>query len=552
VAVTFSKFLARAIPSFRPTPAQRVLVAVSFDGIDPVALPEGDRSIAEKLFGPVDTIPPAARRIVLWVKGARIGGSLLCAYRLVHLAETVSLRNVAPGEQAAGIIVGPDTRLARQPLRYALGGANSAGFSIESETQDSFVMVRSDGRRVSIECLPATRGGSAVRGRTLVGAIVTEASFFRDENYQVNDVEVVRGIRPRLAHGGAQLLGESTPFAELGWVHDIHAKNFGQPSGALVAEAPTTLLRPDEETAAFVAEARADDPINAAREHDCKFLSAGSGFFFDGQLLDDCIDEDLAHPTPFDPRAAVVSSADFGFVSDSSALAIVQVAEDAAWLALAEELQPMPGAPLRPSEVSRQFAASMARYNARELVTDGHYIESIREHVEPYEIEIVRSPDGQSGKLEAFLAARQLIADKKIRIPSLPRLVAQLKSVISRPVSGGGLSISIPRRKGLAHGDLASAFVLSCWAARSHMTSPGWASAMGKIIARSPRRRDEDDGDRRSLLGPNVRRVIGRFDFYVCPECKRGFHEPWCPQHGELRRPLDDIEDLAAEAPEDT
>ena len=481
---SFSRFMSRALPSFRPTAAQAVLVKVCFDGVDPVALSESERAIADKLFGGVDVIPPAARRVVLWVKGARIGGTMLAAWRLVHLAETVPLPNVAPGEQAAGVIVGPDLRLAKQGLRYAKGAADAAGFRIESETKESFVLVRSDGKRVSIEALPATHGGSAIRGRTLVGAMLTELAFFRDADYVVNADDVVRGIRPRLAPDGGQLLGESTPFAEAGWLYEQHEKNFGHPVSSLVAECPTLLMRDDEETAAFVAEQRADDEANALREFDCQFMSAGAGFFFDGHLLDERVDEALVHPAAFDPSAGRSTGVDFGFVRDSSALAIVQWRGVEAWLAFAREIQPRPGAPLRPSEVAKVFAGDMGGYASRQMITDGHYIESVREHVTPCGIDLVRAPEGQAGKLEAFLAARKLIADKQIRIPRLPRLLAQLKSVISRPAPGGGLSISIPRRKGLAHGDLASAFVLACWGVKA--TKQAQAAA---VVAQAHRER---------------------------------------------------------------
>ena len=49
---------------------------------------------------------------------------------------------------------------------------------VAAETADSVTIERPDGRRVVIECLPATRGGSAVRGRSLVGAVLDESAFF--------------------------------------------------------------------------------------------------------------------------------------------------------------------------------------------------------------------------------------------------------------------------------------------------------------------------------------------------------------------------------------
>ncbi len=482
--VSYAKFVAQVAPTLMLTLAQVVLALVSFDAVDPSVLDAAQRALAEKLFGAVEGVPTVARTVVAWVKGARIGGTLLCSLRLLHLALTVGLPMLAVGEVACALIVGPDLRLARQALRYALGAAKAhPKIRIESEREDSFVIVRPDGKRVSIECLPATRGGSAVRGRTLVAALLTEASFFRDDNYVVNDVELFRAILPRIVRGG-QVLVESTPFAELGLLYELHQKNFGDPKTALVAEAPTLLMRDDEITASIVAGERDRDPVNAAREHDCKFMSAGAGVFFDPKLVDDSVDENLPHPGQHDPLAGRATGADFGFVHDSSALTILEARGSMSTLVVADEVRPTPGYPLRPSEVAKQFAQTMQRYGSRSMCTDGHYIESIREHVEPFGIRLIRSPDGQVGKLEAFLAARQLFADRRVRIPPLPRLVAQIKSVISRPTPGGGLSISIPRRRGMAHGDLCSAFVLSCWLVKSSEVAERSAQAWTAKVER--------------------------------------------------------------------
>jgi hypothetical protein len=99
-------------------------------------------------------------------------------------------------------------------MRYSLGAARKlGGVTIESETTDAFVVVREGGRRVAIECLPATRGGSAVRGRTLLSAVLSEASMFRDDSgYVVNDRAIYEAAAPRVVDGGLVVI-ESTPWA---------------------------------------------------------------------------------------------------------------------------------------------------------------------------------------------------------------------------------------------------------------------------------------------------------------------------------------------------
>jgi hypothetical protein len=62
---------------------------------------------------------------------------------------------------------------------------------------------------------------------------------------------------------------------------------------------------------------------------------------------------------------------------------------------------------------------------------------------------------------------RAVMRSGKLRIPPMPRLVAQLKAVVSSPLPGGGTRISSPRRAGQGHGDIVSALVLGVWRARA-------------------------------------------------------------------------------------
>ena len=461
--IPFVEFCERAL-RVEFSRAQRVAFRVLFDGVEPRQLSGDARDLAREIFGAVETVPPVARRVAVLAKGARIGGTRFSTTRLVHLAMTVPLPSLGPGERAYGIVVGPDMRLARQGLSFALGAAKQAfPDRVGAVTADGFELTRDDGIAVSISCLPATAGGSAVRGRTLVGAVMTEAAFFHDANSVVNDEEIYRALLPRVVRGG-QLIIESTPWAQLGLLFALFDRNHGKPYDALVACCPTQLMREDPETHAFVEALRARDPDGCAREHDVVFLGLGSSLFFDPTAIDAMVDGDLAHPGPFDPRAGKATAGDFAFTADHSALTILQQRAGRVWLALVDEMAPSPGSPLAPGVVSRRFAGHMRAFESRELIVDGHYVESVREHVTPYGIRLIAAPGGNQGKFDVHTAAREVIHDGTIKIPKLPRLVAQLKGIVSRPLPGGGTKIDFPRRRGLAHGDVASAFVLSCWA----------------------------------------------------------------------------------------
>ena len=80
-------------------------------------------------------------------------------------------------------------------------------------------------------------------------------------------------------------------------------------------------------------------------------------------------------------------------------------------------MQPTKGNPLAPSVVYARWVRALSPYQLHEVFLDGHYFESAKE------------------------AGRSW------------RLIAQLKSVQSRPTAGGGVRIEVPRRAGHGHGD---------------------------------------------------------------------------------------------------
>ena len=485
-ALPFVAFV-RDVLRVKLTPAQHALASVAFDGKQPGELQGEAREMARRIFGDIEAIPPEARHVVVAVCGARAGKSyVLCGLRLLWGALTRDLSTMAPGEIACALIVAPDLRLARQTLRYALGAAERVPEikrRIRSQSADGFVLEREKGRTVSIECLPATRGGSALRGRSLTDAVLDESAFFRDDSYQVNDAELFKAVAPRVLRGG-QVVVASTPWAEAGLLFDLFRANHPDPSlagidataanegTAIAAHAPTTLLRDDERTRGLVDRERKRDPENAAREFDAQFMPAGSGAFFDPAAIAKAVDTSLVVPFLPVPGAEVTVGADFGFRSDSSALVIVHRTGDLRTVASVLEKCPKKGTPLQPGDVVRDFAAETKRHGAGWLMADGHYRESISEHLYAADLGLVAAPEGATGKADAYIKARTLLLDGRIRLPDHSRLLRQLKEVVSKPTAGGGVSISSPRWRTGGHGDLVSALVLAFYPASGHHT-PG-------------------------------------------------------------------------------
>lgn len=168
-------------------------------------------------------------------------------------------------------------------------------------------------------------------------------------------------------------------------------------------------------------------------------------------------------------RWVVGAGFDPGFTSDSSGGCITCTAlgpEPVYYVAALFERSPRKGAPLIPSVVTAEFCALAKSYGAEEVITDGHYVEAIREYVVNAGLTLCEAPGGAEGKLRVHDRGRELLHARRIRFASAhARLVRQINEIIYKPLPGGGIAISSPRRKH-SHGDLASAFLLSLWRAQ--------------------------------------------------------------------------------------
>jgi hypothetical protein len=177
---------------------------------------------------------------------------------------------------------------------------------------------------------------------------------------------------------------------------------------------------------------------------------------------------------------------DIGLVSDSSALAIVGVRGREIHLMDLLELRPERGRPLKLSNVIASFAERLESFGIRSFMADGWSREPAREYTDACGLTISAAPEGQAGKVAVYVATRDAMREGRLHLGMHLRLRAQLRSITSTPVAGGGLKISAPRRGG--HGDLVSAVTLAVSQAcasgseinlSAMMGDPHWAACMG-------------------------------------------------------------------------
>lgn len=499
--ITFLQFCARLGVVLEG--AQTVLCRVAFDGVDPIDLAPDERAIAAQVFGPrVERFSPLQRQVLVVSIGARSGKTyLLIALRALHLALTVDLSRLAPGEIASGNLVAPDLDLATQALQFIRGAirqqprisAMCRAEDIAEGTKAQEINMRRGGKPLVFKCRAASgKGGRTGRGRSLFGAFLDEACLFYDSDHKVNDKDVYDANQPRVM-GGGQTIVASTPWAKTGLLWEMHEKNFGHPETCMVAHAPTSIMRTDPAILAQVERAYLIDPDNARREFGAEFMSGDVSQFFDADTIEQCVDSSLSPSMLPKPGMRVAAGADFGFSRNSSALAISHLTGDRILVPVIDEWKP-DGAPLKPSLVCEHFAALCREHGAKGLMADGHYREAVREDLERHGLFLSSAPEGMTGKARSYIHARTMMREKKIAIPRHELLIKQLKATLGKSVSGGGMTFPTQQTADGRHGDLVSAFVLAVWQhgekVAAPVTKPGTA-AYYEQLERELEERDE-------------------------------------------------------------
>lgn len=173
-----------------------------------------------------------------------------------------------------------------------------------------------------------------------------------------------------------------------------------------------------------------------------------------------------------DPRLRKAAGADWAFISDASALAIVHELEPAGahplpLLRCTEliEIRNNEG-PRDPVDVAARFVAVLKAEQIDTLASDSHYRASWEPVLGDADIQWRPAPVKAEDIAQSFLFLRVLIHQRRIILPKSARLKKQLGDVTGTP-TGSGLSIKTRRRKdgdgGTSHGDLVSALVLAVW-----------------------------------------------------------------------------------------
>jgi hypothetical protein len=303
------------------------------------------------------TDTPAGPFAEAWLAVGRRGGkSLIAALIVTYLAVFRDYSTIlAPGETGLAMCIASDRRQAQVVLGYVRAFFRNIPMlraMVIGETKESIQLNNS----VNVEVHTASY--RAVRGYTVVGAVLDEVAFFRTDESATPDVELVNALRPAMSTvPGALLLAISSPYARRGSLWETYREHFGKAgSPVLVWQADSRSMNPTI-SEKLIATAYARDPASAAAEYGAQFR-ADLEAFITRELIDRVV---VAGRTelPFVDGLRYYAFADpSGGSSDSFTLAISHAQDGRAVLDLVREVKP----PFSPEATTREFAAVLKSY----------------------------------------------------------------------------------------------------------------------------------------------------------------------------------------------
>ena len=391
------------------------------------------------------TWPTVSARELWCIVGRRGGKSRIAALFAVDLACFRDYHSIlAPGERGLVMLLAADRRQARVLMGYISAFLDQAAplkAMIASQTKESIDLT--NGITIEIH----TSSYRAVRGYTVVAAVLDELAFWPTDDSANPDTEILNALRPAMATvPGALLLSISSPYARRGelWrAHEAHYGKDGDP--VLVWQAPTLTMHPTLDPK-VVADAYADDPAVAAAEYGAEFRSDLERIFT-REILTDATILGLAEAPPVDGVTYAAFVDPSGGSADAFTLAIAHPGPNAkAQLDLVRERRP----PFSPAEVVREFAGLLARYHVTQVTGDRYGGEWVAEAFAKHDIDYKPSPRTKS-QIYAELLPR--LNAGKVQLLEHPRLLSQLANLERRTARGGRDSIDHPRG---AHDDLAN------------------------------------------------------------------------------------------------
>jgi hypothetical protein len=376
---------------------------------------------------------PRRRPREIWaIAGRGSGKSRIVGAIAVH-AGLLSRHRLSPGEQGFVLVLSPTVAQAKVVFHYALGFIEASPVlrrELYGAPTQYEIRLRN---RVTIATHPNSY--RSVRGRTILTAILDEASFFRDEASASPDVETHRAVLPSLIRTGGQLIGISTPYRKLGLLYQKHRDHFGvDDDDVLVVQGSSRTFNPTlSET--DISAASLADPEAGRSEWDATFRDDISAFLSEADI-DACIDHD--RPLELPPRPGIKYFA-FGDASggrhDSFAIALVHREPDQT---IVIDVIRAVSPPFDPQQAIEAYASLIREYGVHSVTSDAYAAEWV---ATAWKRAGISHHNSELPKSQLYLEGLPTFTRRLLRMPNHPRLLRELRLLERRTHVGGKDSV---------------------------------------------------------------------------------------------------------------
>ncbi|KKN04015.1 hypothetical protein LCGC14_1101780 [marine sediment metagenome] len=398
----------------------------------------------------------------LVLAGRRGGKSKVIA--LVGAAEAIlsgKEKGLSRGEIPMVAILSPTRNQSRIIHTYLRGVFDSTPMlqnEVVEEKREGFTL------RNGVEVSVITGDPRKVRGFTLLACIVDEIAMFGfSEEAKINDLELVRAIRPALASTGGRLLLVGTPYASRGYSYHTWKRAYGSDScDVLCWNAPSILMNPTL-SKAVVARAIAEDPIAANVEY-----CTSPGLFRED--VDDFVSRAVVESLVVRGRKELAPRSDIAYAAfadvsggrhDDAALAIAHLEDRVVILDCLERYK----SPHNPYEVVAKMCQTVRRYSLEKMTGDAYSAEWSRVAFQSHGIDYLNASTShwkkgvaalkKTPKPKSVLYAELLprLHSAEIELLDDETLITQLSALQRRTRSSGKDQIDHPPGQ---HDDLAN------------------------------------------------------------------------------------------------
>jgi len=353
--------------------------------------------------------------------------------------------------------------------------------------------VRPEGMRRCFRVYAASYRTSV--GFTGIGLVFDEVARWRDDKTGANPAtEILRSMRPTISTmPHACEFMSSSPFSTLDAHYD--ASEQGDTAEQHVAFAPTWVANPT--LTKERCQKLEQDEATFNREYGAIPMAGGLAMFFDHREIEAAVFQDLQLGPDYEPGDIITAGGDFGFVRDSSGLVTMRRRGERRRVTGLLELKPGDTA-LKPSETVAEFAQVLQLHGISGVMADGHYRESIIEHLQEHQLGFLSAPTDVPA---TYVHLRTLLHQGLLELPQHKQLIRDLKEVQGRPTATGRLQIILPKRAGGGHADLTSALVLAAYQRAGTVVEQvqqlpdGWTQAELDDVAALVQRRKQQRGE---------------------------------------------------------